>query len=645
VSLLGLRTIHHSSKSYSIFHLSIASLSTMEDPRAEAQIAKRIEQSFDGDDSSDSSADGEYVSVTEIHRQRTKLRHHATPAQYPGALAVNYSNNNIEKNNNININNNRNSADGAMQRMSSLEQENYRLQNQLQDMKIRMQQPQQQDLLQPPPPPPNNEETVIATEAGVFHIPVAETVPPPEDYKPSSRRCIVCGIICVLIALAAGGAVAGIMLGGSKGADENNSVTSSPDAPVDNPTEAPSDNSTEVLLYDPPTLQDCKAMSEGEPVAGQGSTIIIQFTVTLDVSLVADTVISDLEPGLENSIQHFIVPILAGCLLDATRRGRGRRLQLLLTQDNTVSNMRTLVANEYAIANALASVRCETGTPCNDDADQPCYRCPVDLDLWLRGDEQIDDLLSIVSKVFWVDSLVDLLGLETPFKNITAASIHHSTSTESPTPSPTQQPTSAPSSNLSRKPGSSQTTNPPTKSPTKLPTTVPPTQNPTLEPTPDPTPVPTRAPTPDPTPDPTRAPTPDPTPAPTRTPTLPSTLKPNPEPAPAPAPTDGADCPLYSTYFQGPFLVADMNADTIYSVGCPKENPDELVALAYDDQNCVQCLGSLVATDYMSECSGDRISIFFQLPALGDGDKVYAGFAKSSATIDYDCTESLIMVY
>jgi hypothetical protein len=201
----------------------------MEDPRAEEQIAKRIEQSFDGSDSSNSSADGDYVSVAEIHKQRTKFGHHATPAQFPGALAVNYNNNNNDGKIN-NDSNDSNSADGAMQTknplqasMSNLEQENYRLQSQLQDMRIRMQQPQQQDLMQPPPlppsPPPNNEETAIATEARVFHIALAETVPPPEDYKSSSRRFIVYGIVFVLIALAAGGAVAGIILGGSKGGD------------------------------------------------------------------------------------------------------------------------------------------------------------------------------------------------------------------------------------------------------------------------------------------------------------------------------------------------------------------------------------------------------------------------------------------
>jgi hypothetical protein len=225
--------------------------------------------------------------------------------------------------------------------MSSLEQDNYRLQNELQDMKVRMQKPQQQDLLQPPPPPPPNiKVTIIATEAGEFHIPLAETVPSPEDYKSCSRRCIVCGTVFVLLALAAGGAVAGIILGGAKkSADEDNSVGSSPDAPS------------------------------------------------------------------------------------------------------------------------------RTGT----------------------------------------------------------------------------------------------------------------------------------------------------------------------------------DCPLYSTYFQGPFDVADMNVNSIYSIGCGGY-PDELMALAYDEQNCGQCLGSLVATEYGSECPGGKGKISFQLPALGDGNKVYIGFANPSATINDDCRESLIMI-
>jgi hypothetical protein len=126
--------------------------------------------------------------------------------------------------------------------MSSLEQDNYKLQNQLQDMKIKMEEPQQQqhDLLQTQltttTSTTNNKETMIDPEAGVFHIPLAEAVPS-EDYKSYSRRCIVAGILFVLIALAAGGAVSGVIFVGHKtSSDEENSVGTSPDAP---PTSAP----------------------------------------------------------------------------------------------------------------------------------------------------------------------------------------------------------------------------------------------------------------------------------------------------------------------------------------------------------------------------------------------------------------------
>jgi hypothetical protein len=80
-------------------------------------------------------------------------------------------------NNNNNNNNNYNPADETMQtRMSSLEQDNYKLQNQLQDMKIKMEEPQQQqqELLQPPQPqPPSNKETMITTQVGVLYMPHA----------------------------------------------------------------------------------------------------------------------------------------------------------------------------------------------------------------------------------------------------------------------------------------------------------------------------------------------------------------------------------------------------------------------------------------------------------------------------------------
>jgi hypothetical protein len=78
-----------------------------------------------------------------------------------------------------------------------------------------------------------------------------------------------------------------------------------------------------------------------------------------------------------------------------------------------------------------------------------------------------------------------------------------------------------------------------------------------------------------------------------------------------------------------------MNGNTIYSIGCG-DYPDEtmgggysedIMALTYDDENCVQCLGSLVVAEYRSACLTPFRRVNFRLPVLVDVDQVWIGFA------------------
>jgi hypothetical protein len=441
----------------------------------EEQEAKlRAKGGPDSSSDDDNSLGQTFVSAQEIHDQRTKLSvaNSRSDSRKPGARPVesdrnakarDASNAQYEQQDSSTLHLEATAVEDIFEdkRMTQLKEANKMLQQQMQEMAT-MQNGEAQ------PQPQDDGHSVVAGGAEVSE---AEAVPP-EDSRQSSRRFVIFGVVFLFIALAAGGAVAGIMLGGGSDDSSSAGIETSTNGRLGNPTANPTTNfpsanptlnPTETVLFDPPTPEDCQAMSNGDAVVSQSFMITKNFTLAVDVSLVVDTDVTEFEPALQERIQRILVPEMAGCS-DLSR-------QLVEEQDSASTKSdfsRKLGTANYVIGNGLVTVECDTEATCEEASEQPCYRCSVALELLLKGDERILNLLTIITEVFAVDSLTEVLELGQPFRRIVAVSVESGTPTEAPTPSPTplasDPPTDAPSSGPTEVPSS---TNLPSLRPSK----------------------------------------------------------------------------------------------------------------------------------------------------------------------------------
>lgn len=471
-----------------------------------------------------------------------------------------------------------------------------------------------------------------------------ESAPDTED-KPrcSTRRWFI--IVGVALLVVVGATVAGIILGGGDGGGADNITgNTTTDAPPSNvtvvpPTATPTLDPTEMLpLYNPPTLEDCMAMSTGSVVEGQGTMLSKNFTIDLDVSLFADTSPELLEPKLQTKIQSVLVPQMAGCSDISTRRRVGTEKK---------KNRRTLDIENYVIGNGLVKVVCNNdaeNSSCEETAQQPCYRCSTVLELFMKEDERILNLLAIITEVFAADfSLTTALELDTPFQNVVAVSVDSGTPTDAPTPSPTRLasesptirpstlPTGLPSSRPTMAPFPFPTTAAPTKIPSSAPTTRSPSRSPTRNPTPAPTRETTPRPTPNPTPNPTPEPTPNPTPEPTPSPTLDQTTSPTPPPFPdfltaPPSFSTFDDCSIDAYFHDASYALDPVLGDSNYTVVCQPSFFTTIMAVVFDtSMDCYRCVGILKVEEYGYACIVD-FQLFKPVPSE---DTLYYGYASS----------------
>jgi hypothetical protein len=381
-----------------------------------------------------------------------------------------------------------------------------------------------------------------------------------EEKKRRNKRCMYICIFVVVAIIAGVGAYFGTR--GSSTDNAEGEATPSADQ-SDSPTAATSFNPTTPApttaaptpspLFDPPSEEDCAAIANGDALTNQEGGIVNEFDLTIDVTFVptSETDMNDaLMDELMKPIQQYLMPSLVGCVVEDSRRLDAPVIRGSRKLDTSL---------RYIILNAIANGEYLAEESCEQDAEAPCYRVSVNLQLFLKEETRFFTLIDFIAADFDGSArpLVDRLGLADPFKTIRLVGVSSLNPTEAPTPQPSSLPSVSPTMN----PTASPTTPPPTETPSASPTTesptTSPTKAPTLSPTPPPTPDPTAAPvvatTPPPTPSPTRDPTPsptrDPTPSPTRDPTPPPTPNPtppptrDPTPAPTPEPTTPAPTP------------------------------------------------------------------------------------------------------
>jgi len=212
--------------------------------------------------------------------------------------------------------------------------------------------------------------------------------------------------------------------------------------------------------------EDCVAMSNGlKVVFNQTNLVDKNFTAGLDVSLgEAASLENFVESNLEEQLQSYLVPAVAGCPNVSRRR---RLCSLPAMHRRPTSN--------YAIGNGIVKVACNSQVACQTLSSEICYQCLVDLQLFLKAD--ITGLTMVIAGVMEQD-LMELFKLDSPFLDVKASSIQAAEPTAAPSSAPTLKPSTHPSSFPSDRPS------------TKI------TGNQTSRPTPGPTPPPTPLPTP-----------------------------------------------------------------------------------------------------------------------------------------------------
>ncbi|CAJ1953926.1 unnamed protein product [Cylindrotheca closterium] len=274
------------------------------------------------------------------------------------------------------------------------------------------------------------------------------------------------------------------------------------------PSAFPSSTPTETLIYEPPSEEDCVAVSNGDDLVGQEDFNLQTFNIPMDVVLSGPVDSEIVRVELQERIQEMLMPNLIGCFFD-TRRVRGRQL----------------VSSPYTVANGKVLVQARPDTPCTRSTEPNCLNVSVKLDMYVRGSERPFDLISLIVQVLGPEALlVNKLSLQPPFLQIFIVMVASGTITLSPSSTPTvvssENPTLFPTESPSTDPTTAPVTFPTTEEPTGSPT-VAPTVLSTPEPTILPTPVPTTSsPTFAPVVDATPLPTPTPTFAPTKGPTL-----------------------------------------------------------------------------------------------------------------------------
>ncbi|CAJ1953927.1 unnamed protein product [Cylindrotheca closterium] len=274
------------------------------------------------------------------------------------------------------------------------------------------------------------------------------------------------------------------------------------------PSAFPSSTPTETLIYEPPSEEDCVAVSNGDDLVGQENLNLQTFNIPMDVVLSTPVDSEIVRGALQERLQEMLMPELIGCA-SASRRVRGRQL----------------VSSPYTIANGKVLVQVGQDTPCTRSTEPNCLHVSVKLDMYVRGSERPFDLVSLILQVLGPEGLLtSKLSLQSPFLQIFIVTVASGTITLAPSSTPTvvssENPTLFPTESPSTDPTTAPVTFPTTEEPTGSPT-VAPTVLSTPEPTILPTPVPTTSsPTFAPVVDATPLPTPTPTFAPTKGPTL-----------------------------------------------------------------------------------------------------------------------------
>ncbi|CAJ1946429.1 unnamed protein product [Cylindrotheca closterium] len=156
-----------------------------------------------------------------------------------------------------------------------------------------------------------------------------------------------------------------------------------------------SESLSQIQIFDPPTAEDCLAISEGKETADQNGTISNQFGVEMDFAVTADIDIEFLRKELAAKIQRDVLPFLVGCNI-------------------AVSVSISIENNIFVIENAvLKSISTGDPTVCrNATVERLCSFVYMELDVFSKDDDVLSEvLLGQIIGVFGDEALLMFLNL------------------------------------------------------------------------------------------------------------------------------------------------------------------------------------------------------------------------------------------
>ncbi|KAL3941571.1 MAG: hypothetical protein SGBAC_004099 [Bacillariaceae sp.] len=162
------------------------------------------------------------------------------------------------------------------------------------------------------------------------------------------------------------------------------------------------------------TTQTCDAIGSGAPISGQESLVVEVYDILMDVMMDSEKEeLSLITDELKWKLQSVLLPSLVGCT------DNGRRLR-----------------SATLILNALIDGEVQIHGSCLPDAEVPCYRYVIRLDIYVEPTTcSPSNVLEVISAGFREAPLIERLGLVAPFKNIIFVDIVPRTDSISPSPS------------------------------------------------------------------------------------------------------------------------------------------------------------------------------------------------------------------
>ncbi|KAL3927890.1 MAG: hypothetical protein SGBAC_012890 [Bacillariaceae sp.] len=180
------------------------------------------------------------------------------------------------------------------------------------------------------------------------------------------------------------------------------------------------------VTYDPPTEEDCVAISKGMETADQFGTTVKYFGVGMEFATASTIDLEFLQTELQLRIQRDALPGIAGCDLGSSP---------------IIEN------NIFVIENAvLKSISIEESAKCSENSERRCSPVYLELDLFSKDDDvQSEVLVDLLTDLFQDEELLVLLNLASPVERIFFTTAFEILPSVAPSSSPSIQDDGSPS--------------------------------------------------------------------------------------------------------------------------------------------------------------------------------------------------------